>query len=53
MAPRQGEKGGRMEKTTHTVRCPACGQTVKAVAYDGKVQGWCAVKGRLVTLQVK
>lgn len=42
-----------MEKTVQTVRCPACGQFVKAVAYDGRVQGWCAVKGKPVALKVK
>ena len=42
-----------MEKTIHAIHCPACGQFVKAVAYDGRVQGWCAVKGKQVIQQVK
>jgi len=35
------------------VICPACGQQVEAVAWDGRVKGYCAVANRFVDFRIE
>lgn len=44
---------GAVETTICIVRCPACGRFVRAVVYDGRVKGWCAVQRRYVNAMIE
>jgi len=45
--------GGVMRRERALVTCPACGQRVEAVAWDGRVKGYCAVAGHYVNFPVE
>ncbi len=45
--------GGVLQNSRQIVRCPGCGRLVRAVAYGGRVRGWCAVHGRYVNALVE
>ncbi len=37
----------------HKIICPACGQQVEAVAWDGRVKGYCAIAKQCVDFLVE
>jgi len=39
---------GAIQSVNRVVRCPACGRLARAVVYDGRLKGWCAVQRRYV-----
>jgi len=45
--------GGVLELERVQVICPACGQQVEAVAWDGWVKGYCAVAKQYVDFQIE
>jgi len=44
---------GIMHRTLVTITCPACGETLQATAYDGKVKGYCAKANKRVEVIAK
>jgi len=40
--------GPYLQKSVHTITCPACGQETPAVAWDGVIRGYCAVKNAYI-----
>jgi len=44
--------GGVVKLKRLWVVCPACGRKVEAVATDGRVKGYCAVRGQYVDFPV-
>ncbi len=43
-----------MEKTELlNVICPACGQQVEAVAWDGRIKGYCAIAKKYVDFSIE
>ncbi len=45
---REVSNGGVLKLKLVKVICPACGQQVEAVAWDGRVKGYCAVAKQYV-----
>ena len=43
---------GEVIKSVHTITCPACHETLEAVAYDNVVKGWCGNARKQVRVEV-
>jgi endogenous inhibitor of DNA gyrase (YacG/DUF329 family) len=41
-----------MDKKTIAIKCPACGEQVQSVAYDGIIKGYCANEKKQVIIKV-
>jgi len=49
---RKEELEGVVKREQIQIECPACGQMVEAVVWDGRVKGYCAVAKQYVNFSL-